>query len=224
MWLENISQSKSHAAKCPTCGGAVQRRFYGEMYAGSFIQDGKRVEIRRVPNEGYTDPVYLDPLTQYFDGGLYRMYPSERYLSRGGRTLHRDVWSSAFGAIPKDCHIHHKDSDTINNSLSNLECMPKSEHLSQSSGKRRRPRNPGDWFSPEARARATEWHRSEEGRLWHSRHAKRSKSWQKWQREDKPCAFCGQVVSMLVRKSGNAQKYCSNNCKAAHYRRRRAAQ
>src|SRR6185312_15727351 len=113
----------------PTCGGGVHRRVYGEMYAGSFILDGQRVEIRKRPAEGYSDPVYLDPITQYFGGALYRIWPSQRYLAKGGSTLHRDAWRLAFGPVPPACHIHHRDGDTTNNSLANLECVPAAEHL-----------------------------------------------------------------------------------------------
>jgi len=72
MWLETVCKSESNAEECPTCGGSVRRRAYSEMYAGAFIQNGTRLEIRRKPFEGYADPIILDPLTQYFDGGLFR--------------------------------------------------------------------------------------------------------------------------------------------------------
>ncbi len=129
MWLEGLSMSQDYAKKCPTCGGGVRRRNLREMHAGSSIFDGKRVDIRKRPAEGFADPVYLDPITQYFDGRLYRMWPSERYLSRGGR-LHRYAWVAAFGPVPDGCHIHHRDDDVLNNSLRNLECVPASLHLS----------------------------------------------------------------------------------------------
>src|SRR6266404_1217002 len=100
MWLEAISRTKKNSAKCPTCGSAVQRRIYGEMHAGSQILNGKRVDISRKPAAGFADPIVLDPITQYFDGGIYRLWPSESYFARGGRKLHRMVWQSAFGPIP----------------------------------------------------------------------------------------------------------------------------
>jgi len=217
MWLETVSGTEDHKEKCPTCGGHVQRRAYGEMYAGSYVLDGQRVEIRRVPNSTYIDPIVLDPITQYFDGGLYRIYPADRYFSRGGKKLHRHVWESAFGPIPRDCHIHHKDSNPTNNLLGNLECLPAKQHLSDTARKHKHS------LSPFAREKAAEWHQSEEGRLWHSRHALRAKGWLKWKHEDKPCEACGKVVRMLVRKSGPTQKYCSNACGAVAYRRREAA-
>lgn len=221
MWLETLSQPADHAEKCPTCGGCVQRRSYGEMHAGSFVLDGQRVEIRKRPADGFADPIVLDPLTQYFDGGLYRLWPSEKYLSRGGAKLHRDVWIGAFGPVPKRCHIHHRDNDPFNNSLSNLECQDGSEHLSYTLAARH-AENPIP-ISDATRDAAAEWHRSDAGRLWHRRHMARVKTWTKWYREDRSCEFCGKVVAMVVRKSGCTQRFCHSNCKAAHYRQRKIA-
>lgn len=221
MWLEAICKSESDAAGCPTCGGGIQRRAYGEMYAGSFILDGFRVEMRRVPREGFIDAVCLDPITTYFNGKLYRARPSDPYLAAGAGLLHRLVWEDAFGAIPDNCHIHHVDGNPKNNKLSNLECLDAREHMSKTWEASRRAIPAGKHFSDNARRKAAEWHSSEAGRLWHKRHAERSKGWLKWGREDKPCAGCGVVVKMLVRKSGCAQKYCTTNCKAATYRARK---
>lgn len=220
MWLEKVSESEDHPEKCPTCGSCVQRRSYGEMYAGSQVLDGQRVEIRRVPNEGFADPVHLDPITQYFNGGLYRLWPNETYFARGGKKLHRDVWSSAFGPIPDGHHIHHRDANPKNNALSNLECIEAREHFKltweQSSKREKRD------FSDLARERAAEWHRSEEGRLWHKRLAERTQGWTKWRREQMACLWCSKLFEGIVRKSGNQQKFCHPNCKAAYYRKRKA--
>jgi len=213
MWLETLSKPENDACKCPTCGGGIQRRAYGEMYAGSYVLNGERMEIRRIPNEGFVDPIYLDSITQYFNGGLYRMWPSERYLSRGGKRIHRDVWKVAFGEIPKGCHIHHKDGNILNNILSNLECIDAKEHSVHADHK------PGNrTFSDEARSKAAEWHRSDEGRLWHKRHAERSKSWTKQKRVTKLCKNCNKEFEGLERKNGNEQIYCSNPCKVMSYR------
>jgi hypothetical protein len=189
------------------------------MHAGSFVLDGQRVEMRRVPSEGFANPIVLDGLTQYFRGSLYRIWPSDRYFSKGGSRLHRDVWKAAFGAIPDGCHIHHRDGDATNNRLENLECIDSKEHF-------RIERGPGSahgpktTLSPLAREKAAEWHASPEGREWHKRHAERSQSWTKWKREPKKCPECSVEFQALVRKSGNAQVYCSSACKVAAYRKR----
>lgn len=219
MRMEAVRRAKDHAEGCPTCGGEVQRRPHGEVHGGSFVLDGQRVEVSGVPPEGFADPIHLDAITQYFDGGLYRMWPSERYLSRGGRRLHIHVWSAAFGPVPSGCHIHHRDEDVLNNSIANLECLPAREHLVHTA-KRRQEKGTHPGIGTLARERAAEWHSSEEGRLWHSRHAKRTKSWTKWKREPRNCPECGVQFDALIRKSGNAQVYCGSPCKVAAYRKR----
>src|SRR5690606_3289325 len=211
-----MQKCEENGNKCTSCGSYVPRRYESEMHAGTQILDGKRVEICKKPREGYRDPIVLDELVQYFNGHLYRLWPSERYFSKGGSTLHRAVWKDAFGEIPNDAHIHHKDNDTFNNRLWNLECLPKEIHL-----KMPRPNNKG--FSEKARDAASDWHRSEAGRLWHKRQAERSKSWLKWKRETKACQQCNKEFEALVRKNGHAQKFCHNNCKATYYRKRQIA-
>lgn len=225
MWMECLSEPEGDSDKCPTCGGHVRRRQFGEMHAGSFILDGERVDIRKRPPDGYADPVYLDPLTQYFDGGLYRLWPSERYLSRGGRKLHRDAWIGAFGPVPKGCHIHHRDDNVLNNGIRNLECMPASLHLSNTWRNGPRPYLKSDQhFTDAARAKAAEWHRSDAGRLWHRRNAQNSASWKKWKREPRPCDHCGKTFDAMVRNNAHPHRFCTEVCKAASYRARRRAE
>lgn len=216
MRLEAIQKPENHEEGCPTCGGAVCRRSYGEMHAGSFVLDGERVEIRRIPIDGFKDPIVLDEITQYFNGGLYRLWPSERYFSKGGSRLHRDVWEHAFGPIPTGRHIHHKDSNPKNNAIWNLECIEPAEHWSK-------PKVGNKGVSAKARLAAAEWHKSPEGREWHRQHAKKAQSWTKWKREPRSCIMCGATFDALIRKSGASQKYCNELCKTAHYRERQKA-
>ena len=41
---------------------------------------------------------------------------------------HRQVWEQVKGSIPYKHHIHHIDGDKLNNDISNLQCLAKSEH------------------------------------------------------------------------------------------------
>ena len=43
--------------------------------------------------------------------------------------LHRHIWEEKFGEIPKGFIIHHKDGNTKNNLIENLQIMTQSEHL-----------------------------------------------------------------------------------------------
>ena len=42
--------------------------------------------------------------------------------------LHRYVWETERGKIPKGWDIHHIDNNKQNNIIDNLECLPKAEH------------------------------------------------------------------------------------------------
>ncbi|MCK9596726.1 HNH endonuclease [Candidatus Pacearchaeota archaeon] len=46
------------------------------------------------------------------------------------RLMHRLVWGEAYGEIPKGCVIHHKDGNSKNNDLTNLQMMTVGEHFS----------------------------------------------------------------------------------------------
>lgn len=43
--------------------------------------------------------------------------------------LHRQVWMDNYGEIPPGYHIHHKDGNTENNSIENLECISPKDHV-----------------------------------------------------------------------------------------------
>ena len=66
----------------------------------------------------------------YFNGKKYTLRNTGYYgRTDGERTLmHRDVWESIHGKIPKGYDIHHKDKDKSNNDISNLELLRKDEH------------------------------------------------------------------------------------------------
>jgi len=179
------------------------------MHAGSFISDdGERMEIRRIPDSRHIDPIVLDPLIQYFDGRLYRRWPSSVYYHGGtNQWLQRAVWESAFGKIPKGCHIHHRDNNPANNNLTNLECLPKLEHFQQRVH-RHAP------IPESTRTGAAAWHRSEAGRLWHRQQARKCESWRKRRRELKKCEFCGIEFMALIR-SFNTQRFCSAQCRSS---------
>ena len=78
--------------------------------------------------------------TVWYKGKKYTRYPDSkkpnhrRYFQRHGSSrlppvsLHRVVWEGHNGPVPKGYAIHHKDGDTGNNFIENLECLPQSDH------------------------------------------------------------------------------------------------
>ena len=74
------------------------------------------------------------------NGKRYHRYPESprRHLrvyfwrhSNGGEcpfALHRQIWIDNNGEIPKGFIIHHKDGNSLNNKIENLEMLQKNEH------------------------------------------------------------------------------------------------
>lgn len=219
MWLQTVSPSTPDSCQCPTCGGHVLRRKHGEMYAGAFILDGVRVEIRRVPADGFVDPILLDPTSQYFEGTLFKCWPRSPYFTGGPRnkTLHREVWARAFGPIPPDCHIHHRDGVTVNNTIANLECLPAREHLSKSSRQRKWPIKTSELLAASELDRLKKWHREDASKIWHERTKDRATTWPIQRRVSKLCVHCGVEFMGLDRAGMRAAKYCGDKCRHAAY-------
>ena len=160
-----------------------------------------------------------------WNGKTYRRYPQAKqrthrvYYSRSrdksGKTgfLHREIWESHWGKIPKGFHIHHKDNNPLNNDIKNLQLVTPKEHALLD-------RNWEKWdyqsHLEEIRPMTKEWHASEEGKKWHEDHAKNI--WENWEYTEKECVVCGKKYKAAQK---NRSKYCHPNCKATALRRRR---
>jgi hypothetical protein len=46
----------------------------------------------------------------------------------------RFVWTSVYGEIPKGYCVHHKDRNVLNDDISNLDCLTRSEHIAEHRG------------------------------------------------------------------------------------------
>ena len=62
--------------------------------------------------------------------GYYRFVPTRKQKREGlkERQLHRDMWASAFGAIPEGHEVHHVDGNPGNNDAINLQPLCHSCH------------------------------------------------------------------------------------------------
>jgi uncharacterized CHY-type Zn-finger protein len=157
--------------------------------------------------------------TVIFNGIKFRRYPdSERHSDRdyyrpdgrrirqGMGYLHQEVWKFHNGDIPDGYHVHHRDGNSLNNDITNLECLPEFDHLSMH-GKE----NEHDLEHLAAiRPLAAAWHGTEEGRK-SGKFAGR-RAWSLLQPHAYVCQHCGKVFE---RKSINPVKFCSNACKSA---------
>jgi hypothetical protein len=143
-----------------------------------------------------------------FNGRTYRKHNGGKYYTTGTRKLHRDVWEYYNGPIPKGYQVHHKDFDIDNNDIENLVCLTIKEHQQihteqhRQNGVAERARQ----RFHDIRPRASEWHRSEEGREWHRQHARG----QEFADVECTCVVCGKPFTAKKKDS----KYCSKRCSA----------
>lgn len=162
--------------------------------------------------------------TVVFNGVVYRRYPdspnqsdrryfrcSSVHFKKGLRYLHRDIWTFHNGAIPEGFHVHHKDDNSSNNDLFNLVLRRGFKHLSEHAKQTIQEdpeRNRAQLKS--VQELAAEWHRSEDGRKWHSQHAKRV--FENREPIEKVCEICQSIFQTKDRKSNI--RFCSNACKS----------
>ena len=156
-----------------------------------------------------------DKRTAYYMGYKFRRdaktgyYLANKPTHNGKRErLHVFVWRTHNGEIPDGFHVHHVDEDKGNNEIENLECIPRESHLSLHS-KEYVDAHPIEARQrmDQARIKASEWHRSEEGRRWHSKHALEQNRVER----EFVCECCGR--RFMAYPFGSV-KFCSNACKA----------
>ena len=156
------------------------------------------------------DPEVLSPTKQRFNGVTYYRGPKSKYYTNnwGGRRprLHQAVWSHHHGPIPEGWHIHHINGNVDDNRLCNLECLHPTEHA------RQHP-NTEPWPKA-ARDAASEWHKSPEGRAWHSKMAKETARRVKTHGQQYRCIQCNKPFTALRNPSG----MCGQTCRARRWR------
>lgn len=124
------------------------------------------------------------------------------------KRLHRYVWEQEVGKIPKSCHIHHIDGDKSNNSINNLTIITASGHARLHGAEAERKKIMKANID-KARVYAIKWHKSEEGRKWHSEQS----TGHKMKRYTKKCEVCGKEY-----QGTKIQRFCSGACKAKYRR------
>ena len=151
---------------------------------------------------------------QKFDGVSY--YRCGPYFQRKGKRLHRMVWEANNGPIPEGYDVHHIDGDRANNDIDNLQLLLGTDHgrLHMNTPERKEQSKKAIVIAAEA---AKEWHRTEKGYDFHSRHAR--EYWENAELRTYSCTCCGREFQ-TKRVYGPAENtFCSNNCKSAWRRR-----
>src|SRR3990167_5534805 len=124
--------------------------------------------------------------------------------------LHRQIWIDNHGTIQKGYVIHHKDSNPLNNSLSNLECIQESIHMSNHAKEPKNIEKAKINLQKFAIPKAKEWHSSEEGLKWHKEHVKVSLA--KIHYKEYECTWCKKKY--LSKKTNTT--FCSARCYEKH--------
>lgn len=148
-----------------------------------------------------------------FNGTEYKLMGSGKYYLSQSSTnerrknpkgLHVAIWEYHNGKeVPKGFHVHHKDGNTFNNDISNLECVSSREHAQKHFDKN----DPKfQKFQKAGQEAAKEWHRSEEGRKWHSEHGKNVAA--SLESIEITCKECGKIFE----SKRTFTEYCSDKC------------
>ncbi len=67
---------------------------------------------------------------RHFNGRKYRLDGRYYRATTNPETyLHVDIWVSHHGPLPEGWEVHHEDLDRLNNDITNLKGMEKSEHM-----------------------------------------------------------------------------------------------
>lgn len=138
------------------------------------------------------------------------------YNSTLRKHLHQYVYEKEYGKVKKGNEVHHKDFNTENNDISNLEEITSLDHheihknnMSEDVKKKLR-KNMIENVVPKAVA----WHKSEEGKKWHKKNYERNKEVLR-RKISTICECCGKEYTATDNGNG---KFCSNKCKSKNRR------
>lgn len=156
-----------------------------------------------------------------FDGRAFRRDKKTGYFlnSTIHKRLHVYVWEHYNGRVPKGYHVHHIDKDKNNNEIENLQLLTSTEHnrlhASQWTDERR------EWargnLLENAVPASKEWHKSEEGKEWHSKHGK--EAYKNRTEKEYICTCCGKPFKTKNRYGKGQNTFCCNACKSAYRRK-----
>ena len=169
-----------------------------------------------------------------FDGVRYtrkvngRYFVANRWDKKKKRywadSLHRAVWRFHNGEIPVGTHIHHKDENWDNNSISNLECLTRREHMLKHREKFRTPEHIA--LLARIRSKSVEWTRRNRHTAKFQEVARRRAAamWATAVILRFICVQCGKKFAVRTTDKNLKAKFCGKICKGrAGYRRKRMA-
>lgn len=135
-YMATVSNKNKYSPKCEVKHGTYTKYKKEKCRCEVCVNYYKTVMVKEKrkpasihPNE-YNKTVEL---RENAGGYMYFLDFEHPLANSAGRVLlHRHMMSVALGFwIPKDMHVHHKDYDKKNNSISNLELLSSSEHTAR---------------------------------------------------------------------------------------------
>lgn len=132
------------------------------------------------------------------------------FRSSNGDMLHRAVWESKHGKMPRRHEVHHKDRDKSNNRLDNLELLSPSDHARRHALERfaSDPESMREHMRKHVLPAAHRWWKSPEGR------ARMAEVWAARPKSEFRCIQCGETYmgySHMARL-----RLCSNTCRSRY--------
>lgn len=126
--------------------------------------------------------------------------------------LHRYIYETYIGTIPKGYEVHHIDHNKDNNEIDNLKLLSSKEHKEihgreLSDEMREFYKNN---LNEKARPKAIKWHKSEEAKEWHKEQYKRTLGKRKPIKME--CEYCHTIYEKIT---NGTNRFCSNKCKSA---------
>lgn len=157
-------------------------------------------------------------MQQEFNGIVFIPDECGYYRAKNDFTLymHRVVWEFYNTKIPEGYEIHHIDFDRSNNAITNLQLLTTTEHkqlhgalLTDEQREARRMN-----LIQNAQPKATEWHKSGEGRTWHQALISQQRELGVFKHRLN-CSNCGKE---FIGEKHSKNVFCSNACKSAYRR------
>lgn len=154
----------------------------------------------------------------YVDGYKFRRdkktnyFLSSKKIGDKRKRLHVYMWEKENGEVPKGYHVHHVNENKLDNDISNLSLLIEKDHLSLHSKENMERMDEEKRVKRLTcmREKATEWHKTEDGRAWHKEHYEKMKSSMHKER-NLICQQCGKPYKTIA---GGNSRFCSNSCKS----------
>ena len=154
----------------------------------------------------------------YCDGYKFRKDKKSGYwlCSTLNKRLHVYIYEKYNGKIQKGMQVHHVDHNKDNNEINNLRLVSRKEHSKihfeemTEEEKEKKRKN----LELNARPKAIEWHKSQEGKKWHIEHYEQVKE-KLYGKHKFKCEMC----SKEFESSQTRSRFCSNACKSRYWRK-----